>query len=486
MKKIKLHLTAKLLVLACLALGALQAPDASAQTQVRRITGGIYAGELTVPLNKSEVVEVDTRFKRVTVGNPEIADVLPLSDRTIYVLGLNVGQTNIAIFNGGNQPIAVVDVNVTYDVQGLKVKLSELYPNEQIEVRGSNNALILSGQVSSAERMSGILSVADQYAPDAVANLMAVRGSQQVMLSVRFAEVSRTLSRSLGINWEGIIGIGDSAIAFARGRDVVNALGQFIAPTTPGTTAAGGAFVDGNTSIAALIDLLEAKGVMRTLAEPNLIALSGDTASFLAGGEFPVPTVQTTGNNDEPVISTTFREFGVSLSFTPTVVGDGLINLVVAPEVSQIDETVGVQTTGLISIPGLQTRRARTTVELRDGESFAIAGLLQNSFQDQVQQLPWLGDLPVLGALFRSTDYAKGETELVIIVTAYLVQPSQLEQLASPTDGFVEPTDFELFFWGQTEGPESNPGAMVGGPGAAGALKSTNGGIAGSYGHIVE
>lgn len=457
-----------------------------AQTEVRRITGGIYAGELTVPLNKSEVVEVDRGFQRLTVGNPEIADVLPLSDRTIYVLGKTVGQTNIAIFAEGNQPIAVVDVNVTYDAQGLKIKLSELYPNEQIEVRGSNNALILGGQVSSAETISGILSVANQYAPNAIANLMAVRGSQQVMLAVRFAEVSRTVSRSLGINWQGVIGIGDSAIAFARGRDIVNALGEFVLPEVQGTTSAGGVFIDGNTSIAALIDLLEAKGAMRTLAEPNLIALSGDTASFLAGGEFPVPTVETVGDGDQPVISTEFKEFGVSLSFTPTVVGDGLINLVVAPEVSQIDETIGVQTTGLISIPGVQTRRARTTVELRDGESFAIAGLLQSTFQDQVQQLPWLGDLPVLGALFRSTEYAEGESELVIIVTAYLVQPSQLEQLASPADGFVEPTDFELFFWGQTEGPESSPGTMTGAARSPTVLSGPSGGIAGSYGHIVE
>ena len=459
--------------------------SANAQTEVRRITGGIYAGELTVPLNKSEVVEVDRAFQRLSVGNPEIADVLPLSDRTIYVLGKTVGQTNIAIFAGGNQPIAVVDVNVTYDAQGLKIKLSELYPEEQVEVRGSNNALILGGQVSSAETMSGILSVANQYAPEAVANLMAVRGSQQVMLAVRFAEVSRTVSRSLGINWQGVIGVGDSAIAVARGRDIINALGEFVLPSVPGTTSAGGVFVDGDVSIAALIDLLEAKGAMRILAEPNLIALSGDTASFLAGGEFPVPTVETVGDNDEPVISTIFKEFGVSLSFTPTVIGDGLINLIVAPEFSQIDETIGVQTTGQISIPGIQTRRARTTVELRDGESFAIAGLLQNTFQDQVQQLPWLGDVPVLGALFRSTEYAEGESELVIIVTAYLVQPSQLEQLASPTDGFVEPTDFELFFWGQTEGPESNPGA-ISNASAPGALSSPAGGIAGSYGHIVE
>lgn len=457
---------------------------AAGQAAVKRVTGGIYAGELTVPLNKSEIVEVDQAFKRVTVGNPDVADVLPLTDRTLYVLGRAVGQTNIAIFSRSDRPIAVVDVNVTYDVQGLKVKLNELYPNERVEVRGSNNALVLSGPIGGAEVMSGILAVANQYAPGAVANLMTVRGSQQVMLSVRFAEVSRSLSRSLGINWEAAADIGGSVFAFASGRDIVNASSQFL-QLTDGTTSVGGAFVDGDTSIAALIDLLEAKGVLRTLAEPNLIALSGDTASFLAGGEFPVPAVQTVGNNDEPVISVTFREFGVGLSFTPTVIGDGLINLAVAPEVSTLDETVGVQTTGLIEIPGLKTRRARTTVELRDGESFAIAGLIQNSFEDSVQQLPWLGDLPVLGNLFRSSQFARGETELVIIVTAHLVQPAQLDQLATPVDGFVAPTDLELFFWGQTEGPASRPGTVTS-TGRALPAASPRGGVAGAYGHIIE
>ena len=465
--------------------GAFLTPiESSDAAEVRKINGN-YAGRLEVAVNKSEVLESDVPFDRVTVGNPEVADVLPLSDRTIYVLGKNVGQTNLAIFNKTGRPIAVVDILVTYDAQGLKEKLAELYPGERVEVRTTNNALVLSGLVAGSDTMSGIMAVANQYAPGSVANLMGLRGSQQVMLSVRFAEVDRSISRQLGINWQSVFGLGgDNAIGFLTGRDFVNeAAGALVFDET--ADGAFGSFSTGGTTVDVLIDFLESKSLMKTLAEPNLIALSGDTASFLAGGEFPVPVVQTIGESDEPVISVQFREFGVALSFTPTVLDNDLINLVVAPEVSVIDETVGVQTTGDISIPGLATRRARTTIEVRDGESFAIAGLIRDDFSDSVRQLPWIGDVPVLGALFRSSDFAKGQTELVIIVTAYLVQPAQLEQLVTPVDGFVEPTDLELFFGGRIEGETSMPGTH---PLATGAMLSgdSRGGVAGQYGHIIE
>ena len=238
----------------------------------------------------------------------------------------------------------------------------------------------------------------------------------------------------------------------------------------------------GSTDFTGAFDALEAKGLVKTLAEPNLIALSGDTASFLAGGEFPVPVAQDTGVSDDTnssTITVEFKEFGVSLAFTPTVLNDGLINLVVSPEVSAIDErpnSPDVEVSGF-DIPSLVTRRATTTVELRDGQSFAIAGLIQSDFSDNIDQFPWLGDLPVVGALFRSTQFRRNETELVILVTPRLVKPAPAGALATPSDNFVAPDENELFLFGRLEAAESGIGPL----GAGGA-----GGIDGSFGHIIQ
>jgi len=451
--------------------------------EVKRITGN-YAGALVVALNKSEVLEVDTAFKRVTVGNPEIADVLPLSDRTIYVLGKQIGLTNLAVFTADDRPVAVVDINVTYDVQALKTQLNQLFPRERIEVRASRNALVVGGTVSGEGTMSRILTVANQYAPGRVANMMSVHGSQQVMLHVRFAEVQRNFTRELGI------------------KPQVNALGTgggLSSGTGPLSFLTGGAAFDPDAFAAALfsfgvagadvdilVDALEGKGVIKLLSEPSLVALSGDTASFLAGGQFPVSTLQDSGSDsDFLVLSTTFKEFGVGLSFTPTVIDGDLINLNVETEVSAIDTTLSTET-GAGEIFGLSTRRANTTVELYDGQSFSIAGLLQDNFRDNISQLPWLGDVPILGGLFRSTDYSRGETELVIIVTVYLVKPANAGQLTTPADNFIEPSEFDLFFWGRTEGVPAKMAA--GGPTAAGPMLSAqpDGGVAGAYGHIIQ
>ncbi len=446
--------------------------------EVKRITGN-YAGALVIAINKSEVLEVDKPFKRVTVGNPEIADVLPLSDRTIYVLGKQIGLTNLAVFTADDRPVAVVDINVTYDVQALKNQLNQLFPRERIEVRASSNALIVGGTVSGKSTMSRVLAVANQYAPGRVANMMNVRGSQQVMLHVRFAEVQRSIRRELGVKTQV------SNTNFGIGSP-----GNFGFDSV--ADAAASLFLGGSvygTDISFLISALEAKGVVKLLAEPTLIALSGDTASFLAGGEFPVSTQQSTGSlsgDIAAVFTTTFKEFGVGLSFTPTVLDGDLINLVIESEVSAINfaltEELGFQD----STPAVSTRRAKTTVELYDGQSFSIAGLLQNDFRDNVSQIPWLGDVPILGSLFRSTEYSKGETELVIIVTVYLVQPASGNQLVTPGDGFVEPSQFDLFYWGRTEGLAPSPRADA--TAAAGPMLSVlpDGGVAGAYGHIIQ
>jgi pilus assembly protein CpaC len=436
--------------------------------------GGTYAGQLVVSLNKSQVLETDVPYSRVAVGSSQIADVLPLTDRTIYVLGKTLGSTSLSIFGKDDAPLAVMDIVVTYDIQGLKGKLNELFPTEQVEIRPANESIVLSGTASSAERLSGVLAVAAQYAPGRVTNLMSVKGSQQVLLEVRFVEVQRNLTRNLGVNPELAVLAGDFVIAL---------LNPIAIAETPASVLAVG-FQRSDVVLDTVIDALEAKGAAKLLAKPNLIALSGDTARFLAGGEFPIPVAQ-----EEGAITIEFKEFGVSLAFTPTVLSDDLINLVVNPEVSQLDFSTAVVTDLGFRVPGLTTRRATTTIELRDGQSFAIAGLLQDTLTSNVDQIPWLGDVPVLGGLFRSTSYLRRETELVIIVTVHLVKPAHLSQLASPDDYFVPPDDYELFFMGRVAGKRERPESESDQAEAAARqlIQATpDGGIAASYGHIIQ
>ncbi len=221
------------------------------------------------------------------------------------------------------------------------------------------------------------------------------------------------------------------------------------------------------------------KSLVKTLAEPNLMALSGETASFLAGGEFPIPVVNDIETGETPAVSVEFKEFGVSLSFTPTVISKDRINLVIKPEVSAIDpDPASSISLGEFTIPGLVTRRAETTIELRDGQTFAIAGLLQNNFSDNLEQFPWLGDIPILGLLFRSSEYQRDETELVILVTPYLVKPAPAQAFATAADTFVPPSDADIFVFGLLEAPESGRGQASGGQGA--------GGISGRAGHIIK
>lgn len=461
------------------------AGEAGAQSQVvYELDANSYGGEFTVPLNKSRVLRVSRPFAELRVGNPDVADVLPLTTQNVYILGKKPGSTSLSILAPDRNPIAVIDLMVSYDTEGIKRRLFELMPEEQIEVRGSANTVVLSGSVSSAGAVSNAQAVANSFAPGKVTNLLQVTGSQQVMLAVRFAEMKRTLVKKLGVEFD-LLNIGNDANGFIfSGGVLADAFG------TLGITNLN----IGEATIDAFLDALETKGVVKTLAEPNLIALSGESASFLAGGEFPIPVAQDTTDVDNEgnltgAITVVFKQFGVGLSFTPTVLGDDIINLVVAPEVSAIDRTseAGI---GPFTVPGLTTRRAQTTVELRDGQSFAIAGLLQNDFSDNIRAFPFLGDLPIIGALFRSTEYQKGETELVIVVTPHLVKPAAgPEHLALPTDNFVPPDELSLFLMGRTEGwtsgtpqaqPESDEGSIVS------SAPSQSGGLDGSYGHIIQ
>jgi len=449
----------------------LAADPASAQVSVTVESGpAIHAGEFVVPINKSELIQVDQPFKELLVGNPEVADVLALTNQTIYILGRTLGATNLTIYGENRQLMAVVDIVVSYDVAGLKAKLYEVMPEENIEVRSANGSVLISGSVSTSARATEAMEIALRYAPDAVTNSMTVEGSQQVMLQVRFAEVNRSAVRELGIG--NIIDAGGDAFTLVT----TGAL-----PLPAAGVAFGVATTQINTNgfdMLSTFRALERRGLVRTLAEPNLVALSGDTAFFLAGGEFPIPVAQ-----DNDTITVEFKEFGVGLGFTPTVIGKDLINLEVAPEVSRIDASIVVQTNDVV-IPGLSTRRAKTTIELRDGQSFAIAGLLQSDFQDAVEGLPWLSDIPILGLLFSSRGYQRNETELVIVVTPRLVQPARSpDELALPTDSVILPTDAELFLLGRTEGSGNSDYVETSAPEDA---VGSPGGLTGQYGYIIK
>jgi len=447
-----------------LALGAgvsLLPMQAQAQVASLNVNNANHAGQLDVPLNKSQVLTVDRPFSKALVGNQEIADILPMTNRSVYVLGKKMGTTSLTLYDNRNMMIAVVDVAVGPDVVTLKRQLSELLPGQQVGARISNDAVVLTGTVSSAAAVDRAVQIAKTYAGDKVVNMLSVGAAQQVMLEVRFSEMTRSVAKQFGINTaflsdsgKVVGGIGNAAQSSAilsdgNGRPIVD-LSKIL--DSFGIGAAN--YSVGSLNLTTALDALERKGVVTTLAEPTLVALSGETASFLAGGEFPIPVSQsnggTGGSNGGNAITIEFKPFGVSLGFTPTVLDDGIINLQVEPEVSSIDPSASVTVNGL-TIPGLQTRRASTTLELRDGQSFALAGLLRKDFQDTVRQFPILGSIPIIGALFRSSGFQKSESELVIIVTPRLVKPMRAEDVRLPTDRVKPPNELDLFLMGRTD-----------------------------------
>ena len=429
---------------------------APAAAQVSLVTdNGVSAGQLDVPMNKSQVVRSDRPFAKALVGNPDIADVLPLTTSSIYVLGKKMGTTSLTLYDRRSQLIAVIDIAVGPDVTGLKRQLSELMPGDRVGARIANDSLVLDGTVSSSIAADRAMQLAETYAPGKVVNMMSVGAAQQVMLEVRFSEIKRSALKQIGAGF--FVGNGSGSFG--------GAIGGGASLTPDSVTGAGklglGAILDSfgiltkrfgafGLNFNGALDALERKGAITTLAEPTLVALSGETASFLAGGEFPIPVAQsgTGGGNN---ISVEFKPFGVSLAFTPTVLADGVINMIVAPEVSSIDRSASISV-GNLSIPGLQTRRAKTTIELRDGESFALAGLLRKDFQDTVRQFPGLGSIPIIGALFRSTNFQREESELVIVVTPHLVRPVRAGMLKLPTDRVTAPSEADLFLLGRTDG----------------------------------
>lgn len=418
--------------------------------------------KLEVVVGKSIILKTGQAVKRVSVAAPEIADFILLSSREIHITGKAVGVTNLSLWQN-KKLFAVYDLEVAYDISRLKQKLHDILPDEKgLRVIATHDSITLSGTVSSAGSLSHALALAEAYAPDGkVRNLLQVAGVQQVMLEVRAAEMSRSLTKRLGINFNYARG-GNFGVSLLSGlTQLVDPDDAHLTVPTDGSYGAGplGIFASptvnalfrfnsGSTTWTGFIDALKDDGLVKILAEPTLIALSGKTANFLAGGEFPVPVPQGLGT-----VAIKYKSFGVRLSFTPTVLSENKININVEPEVSELDFATAVQFQGFV-IPGLSTRRASTSVELADGQSFAIAGLLKENVREAISKVPLLGDIPILGALFRSQSFLKQETELVIIVTPHLVKPLDSEKQTLPTDYYIEPNNVEFYLLGLTEGRE--------------------------------
>lgn len=447
----------RVLVAGILATG-LAVSNATAQTSVvsnpslnEKINFGQHnnpvSGSVELVASKSTVLQFDKIVGHALIANPAVADVVPMTDRQIYVLAKEKGTTSMTLFDKNSNLLGVFDVVVSHDLGTLKRNLYALTSNSNIQVRNNNNGVVLSGTASSQDEALMAAALAEQVAPGQVLNALETADPHQVMLSVRIAEVQRTASKALGLRY-------NTFFENLEGLDFINSF--------PNPNAFASGVLNDSTggvdfSLGINIEALEEKGVLTTLAEPTLVAVSGETAYFLAGGEFPVPVASDAG--DEGVrISIEFKEFGVKLAYTPTVVGDK-INLVIEPEVSVLDPQNGVVLNN-IEIPGLITRRASTTVDLKNGQSFAIAGLLQTVFEDGVDQIPGLGNIPIIGALARSSSYRRNETELMIVVTPYLVEPIEGSDVTLPTDYFQRPSEGELFMMGSVEG-QSNTGGYV-------------------------
>jgi pilus assembly protein CpaC len=407
---------------------------ARAEEQIQIGTGTKRSAVIRIIGGKSETIRTDRSFADIIVGDPEIADVVPLTDRALSVLGKKIGTTRVSVYGEGKSLVGVFDVEVTHDTSVLATELRERFPGSRFRVASINGRIMLSGTASEATTVDRAVSIAKQFGAEVI-NTVRVMQPQQVMLEVRFVEASRTAVRSLGVDWNV------ASKSFSAALGTVGLAGGNVP-----FGALLGRIIGSGVQVDMLIKALEEKHLVRRLAEPNLIALSGDTASFLAGGEFPIPI-----SSNYNTITVEWKRFGVGLAFTPTVLENGMINLKIEPEVSQLDPNNVIQIGGL-KIPSLTVRRANTTIELRDGQSFAIAGLLQSIATTDANQFPWIAEVPVLGALFRSASYQKQETDLAIIVTPHLVQPARPgDVLKTPLDNTVAGNDADVFLHGRAE-----------------------------------
>ena len=472
--------------------------------QINLATAGGGAQNLTIPRGKSAIVDLPVDARDVLVTNPQVADAVLRSPRRIYVMGLAPGVTDAEFFDAGGRRILALNIRVDQDFSAVAQTINRLIPDAHVRVEGVNNSLVLTGDVTDLSEADKAVQIAQQFTtkPEQVLNMLAIDGKEQVMLKVRIVEMQRSVIKQLGFNLSALIGQAGSpqfllgtAASFAVNGTLLGGLtaGSQLDTTQqpqvkifdPATNAfdlpqvCGGCNNGGSASVAttqttsgsnglnkaaATIEAFERVGLIRSLAEPNLTAVSGESAKFLAGGEFPVPTGEdTTGR-----VTVEFKPFGVGLGFTPVVLSPGRISLKISTEVSELSNQGSFTLSSgagapPLTIPGLTVRRAETSVELPSGGSMMIAGLLNEETKQNLDSVPGLMTLPVLGALFRSRDYQEGETELVVIVTPYLVNPTSPANLQTPADGFQVADDAQTVLLGRLNRAYKTPPAAVAG-----------------------
>ncbi len=389
--------------------------------------------DIAITVGSGQLIKVDSEFSSLFVANPDVADVEVKSPRLLYMTGVGVGETTIFAVDELDNVLMSARVRVTHNTQALNTGLARVAPGGSVTATTVDQSLVISGTVQSPEQATNVMEVAAQFVddPSRVVNRLNVAAPTQVNLMVRIAEVSRKIDRQIGIRWNELSytsGGGQESVNFSGGRGVPGGFSTQILRV-------------GQLNIDVVLQALSAEGLVSILAEPNLTARSGESASFLAGGEYPYTVAQDLGSN-----TIEFKDFGIGLNFTPTVVDGSRISLKVATEVSDLDFSNSA------SVPSIVTRRADTTVDLGSGQTFAIAGLMQNRSSQDAARMPGLGAVPVIGALFRSSGFIRGQTELVILVTPVIVRPTTGAKLRAPTDGFVPPNDFERIVLGRFQG----------------------------------
>ncbi len=386
---------------------------------------------VTLVVGTGQLIRVDEEFSSLFVANPEVADVEVKSPRLMYLTGVGVGETTLFAVDENDNVLMSSNIRVTHNIDALEKGIAQLAPGQKIKATTVDQSLVLTGTVADPDQATNILQVAGQFVddPSRIVNRMDVTAPTQVNLQVRIAEVNRNVDRRLGIQWNAInVSGGGTRIGFVGGSGV------------QGGYSAGYTAVRGGFGIDVVLQALAQEGLVTIMAEPNLTARSGEPAKFLAGGEFPYQTVSDNGTNVQ------FKNYGISLNFTPTVIDGNRISLSVGTEVSALDFENNP------NVPSLKTRRAETTVDLSSGQSFAIAGLMENNSSQNAGKLPGLGSVPVLGALFKSNSFQRGQSELVIIVTPIIVNPTTGKRVVAPTDSYVPPNDFERILLGRYQG----------------------------------
>jgi pilus assembly protein CpaC len=442
-------------------IGGFAALGLAAPSQAQTVTYDLETTSvmrINLPMSQAVTVIISDAVGKIVSADPLIADAQPITDRSVYLVGKGFGTTTVNLYSETGTPLGLIAVEVGADLADIRRSIKEAVPNSDVTVSNVNGRIRVGGSVTDQVSMEKVLQIVAQYGSPAVINTMTLTGGQQVNLEVRILEAQRDAGRELGIRWGGSVGDVGMTIGGGPNNPAGNA-GSFSSFVTQVISSGMG------INLNATINALEGKALVRTLAEPNLTTLSGVNASFLAGGQVPVRTIDTDGN-----AALDYRDFGVRLVFTPVVMDGDRIQIHLTPEVSGIN---GFTESG---DPVFNTRNLDATVELRDGQSFAVAGLLQNSSSLSQNQLPWLGDVPVLGSLFKSSGYQKHDTELVVIVTPRLVRPAMPgEILASPLDQTAPANDFEFFAVGQLEVKPKVLKDMQSGAG-----------IVGPYGYIID